>query len=323
MFENKLIDCHIHYSNFIWKSWWFSELIHYLNKYSIKWAVVFWLPVIKKWSEQEKFAPEYYLDDDSECYYNNISDLKIVNDYRQLQKDEQDRIFPLLCWFNPTDINSIEYIEYMFKNYSDVFIWIWEVFYRHDDLTFQTVGEFPKMNNKLTYKILEFSSKYDLPFLFHSNITSAWQNTYPKYLKEVEDMIREYPNTKIIWAHCWISRNIKINWFINIIKRLLKEYKNLYLDLSWVVFDDVINKTKQDLLEWVELTEEFSDRIIIWSDVLWDQFYKIWIINQKYLDFFNLLSEETKENVLYKNVEHIYKKKKNSELKKIEFPKLF
>jgi hypothetical protein len=47
------------------------------------------------------------------------------------------------------------------------------------------------------------------------------------------------------------------------IQRLLEEYPALYIDYSWVVFEEIIAKTKESLKEWIELTEKFNNRILI------------------------------------------------------------
>lgn len=315
-----LIDTHVHYTDFTWNSNGLNELIHYMNKNNIAKSVVFWLPVKKIWNENEKFKPNYYLDDDSACHYDWTQDFKLAVDYINLNKMDQDRIMPLLCSFNPMDWNSIDYIKYMLNSFPWVFAWIWEVFYRHDDLTFQTVWETPRMNNRFTNDILELCSLYNLPFLVHNNITSRWNNTYPKFLDEFESMVREYPKTKIILAHAWISRGVKIHWYIKILKRLLTEYSNLYLDLSWVIFDDVIAFNDETIQEWCDFIEIFNKRFIIWSDILGDEFFKIWEINAKYNEFLSLLSEKTLLNITYNNSESIYNKKIS---KPLTFPNIF
>jgi len=47
------------------------------------------------------------------------------------------------------------------------------------------------------------------------------------------------------------------------IDRLLTEYPSLYVDYSWVVFDDIISINDVTKEEWVQLTEKFSDRVMI------------------------------------------------------------
>jgi hypothetical protein len=52
------------------------------------------------------------------------------------------------------------------------------------------------------------------------------------------------------------------------IDRLLSEYPGLYVDYSWVVFDDIISISSVTIEEWITLTEKFSDRVMIGSDIL-------------------------------------------------------
>jgi hypothetical protein len=47
------------------------------------------------------------------------------------------------------------------------------------------------------------------------------------------------------------------------IKRLLDEYPSLYVDYSWAVFEEIIGKDEKSLDEWAELSEEFSNRILL------------------------------------------------------------
>jgi predicted TIM-barrel fold metal-dependent hydrolase len=86
---------------------------------------------------------------------------------------------------------------------------------------------------------------------------------YPKYLHELEEILKEFPKTKIIFAHCGASRRVYAPYYRKMIERLLEEYPSLFIDYSWMVFEEIIAKTKESLKEWVELTEKFSDRILI------------------------------------------------------------
>jgi predicted TIM-barrel fold metal-dependent hydrolase len=141
----------------------------------------------------------------------------------------------------------------------------------------------------------------------------------------MESVIKKYPRAKIIWAHCWASRRLNIPNYIKIIERILREYENLYIDLSWVVFDEIVNKNRQTVDDWVLLSKKYNNRILIWSDVLWWGFHKIGIINWKFNNFLSKLNEEERLNITINNAEFLYKKSniKNIDSQKIEFPKLF
>jgi hypothetical protein len=47
------------------------------------------------------------------------------------------------------------------------------------------------------------------------------------------------------------------------IERLLSEYPALYVDYSWVIFDHIIMRNDETKQDWIELTEKYSDRILI------------------------------------------------------------
>jgi len=95
------------------------------------------------------------------------------------------------------------------------------------------------------------------------------------------------------------------------IKRLLEEYPSLYLDYSWSVFEDIIAKDDATLEEWVELSEEFSDRILIGSDILGKDFHKIGFINYKFTKLLEQLSPKARKNITTKNAEFLFGNKKN------------
>jgi hypothetical protein len=47
------------------------------------------------------------------------------------------------------------------------------------------------------------------------------------------------------------------------IDRLLTKYESLYVDYSWVVFEEIIAYSSNTMIEWIELTEKFSSRVMI------------------------------------------------------------
>lgn len=313
-----IVDAHVHVVDFLWETEWLKNLLYYMNKSNIEKAVIFWTSVKKIWSENERERPEYYLDDDNECYYDSSTDVIVANEYNSLYDEDKARFFPLICGFNPMDIDAVKYIERTFKYNPWVFCGIWEILYRHDDLTFQTQWEAPRMNTTATSKILEFASKYDLPVMIHNNITSPGVSDYPKYLHELETMLMEYPKAKVVFAHCWASRRLNAPYYAKMIDRLLSEYPGLYVDYSWVVFDDIISINSVSMEEWIELTEKFSTRVMIGSDILGNDFYKIWLTNSRFNNFLDKLSPETREKVCRENAINLYQNSRNKVEKWLE-----
>jgi hypothetical protein len=143
---------------------------------------------------------------------------------------------------------------------------IGEVFLRHDELTALTYGETPRGNTNAFSRLLDLAASRNLPVLVHSNIGSAWLEK-PDYLEELEGAIRAHPATRIIWAHAGISRRIVIPNHTEILRRMLGQYPNLTIDLSWVIFDQEIAPGGVLDKRWVSLIEEFPGKFVIGSDL--------------------------------------------------------
>jgi hypothetical protein len=84
-------------------------------------------------------------------------------------------------------------------------------------------------------------------------------------------------------------------------------------------------RNEESVNEWIELTEKFSNRILLGSDILWDWFHKIWYINNRFDTFLDLLTEETRNKLCFENAEKLFSKKKNivEEWKKRVMPLLW
>ena len=79
----------------------------------------------------------------------------------------------------------------------------------------------------------------DLPVLVHHNITG--QNVEEIiYLDELKEALAYNRNCNIIWAHVGISRRVEVQHPIDIADDLLAENPNLYIDISWIVYDFAI-----------------------------------------------------------------------------------
>ncbi|OIP54337.1 amidohydrolase [Candidatus Gracilibacteria bacterium CG2_30_37_12] len=300
-----MIDTHVHAVNFLQETPGFANLIAHMDGANIQKAVVFGLPVTKQWSEYEREAPEYYLDDDSECYYYSATDTIIAEEYKKLDVESQKRIYPLMCGFNPADKHAIKHIRRMYDMYPNVWCGIGEILLRHDDLTLLINGDTPRINNKALYPIFKFADDYGLPISIHNNISTTWIADRPKYLHELEEILREFPRVKMIFCHCGISRRVYAPFYKKMIERLLLQYPGLHIDYSWIIFDEIICKNEIPDPEWIELTERFSTRILIGSDVI-GNFHKIGVINHRYDIFLETLSEETRQNICINNAERLF-----------------
>jgi len=300
-----IFDAHLHGVNFIQQTDGFQALLREMDKARVEKCVVFGLPVSKTWSEWENEEPNYYLSDEGRCYYYSLTDAIIAQAYIDLSAEEQKRIIPLLCGFSPVDRYAIKHIERITSLYPGVFKGIGEILCRHDDLSNLTYGQPARINHKALFPIFEFAARHQLPVLVHQNATSVGRSNRLSYTDEVVEMLDRFPKTKLVWAHCGVSRRIKIENLHEVIDRLLDKHENLYVDYSWLVFDNYICPDGKPDVNWLELTEKHGDRICLGSDIV-GHFESLALGIARYTPFLDCLSEETRDRVCRLTAEKLY-----------------
>jgi predicted metal-dependent TIM-barrel fold hydrolase len=260
-----IVDGHLHFLNFVQETSGMDALFNALDRTGVTEAVVLGMPLVKTWDEGDAIRPTYYLDNDSRTYWYSATDSLVAQAVLGLPKNRRARVHPFICGFNSADRNGVDHVERMLALYPDLWEGIGEVFLRHDDLTALTYGEAPRANSVAFGRVLDLAAKRNLPVLVHSNIGPSWRQQ-PDYLDEIETAIRQHPNTRMIWAHAGISRRIVIADHTNILRRLLGQYPNLSIDLSWVIFEQEIAPGGTLDRRWVSLIEEYPGRFVIGSD---------------------------------------------------------
>ena len=306
----KVIDCHLHVVNFEQHTPGGDALIEAMDRANVAKSVVMGLPVAKMWAEHDREAPDYYLANDSRCYYYQMTDVLVAEMVKALPSEHQDRLFPMMCGFNPSDKNCIRDVELLYSLYPGLWSGIGELLLRHDDLTAFTYGETPRANHQALWPVYEFAGKHDVPVLMHQNVTSVSKSNHPVYLYELEEALRDFPQTRFVVAHCGMSRRVDVPFYHQMVERLLDQYPQVCVDYAWIVFDAVICPNGEPAKEWIDLTEKHNDRIVLGSDMV-TKFERIGREMERYDRFLDALSEETRANVCYNNAERIFGGNKN------------
>lgn len=300
-----LIDAHLHVVNFIQETPGGEALIHYMDQANVAKAVIFGLPVSKTWTEFDREAPDYYLANDSPCYYYGYTDVTVAEMVRALPAAQQARLYPMICGLNPVDRYAWRHVERLYRQYPDVWSGIGELLLRHDDLTAFTYGEAARANHRALWPVYEFAGDYDLPVLLHQNVTSVTKSDHPVYLYEFEEAVREFPRTRFILAHCGMSRRVDVPFYHQMVARLLENYPNVCVDYSWIVYDTVICPGGRPSADWLALTERFSERICLGSDLV-TRFERLGPELQRYDVFLDALSETARANLCWRTAERLY-----------------
>ncbi|WP_321473886.1 amidohydrolase family protein [uncultured Paludibaculum sp.] len=298
--RHEVFDGHLHFFDFVQETPGMDALFKAMDNAGVTDAVISGMPLVKTWDEGDARRPTYYMENDSRAYWYSATDFLLARAILELPSDKQSRLHPFICGFNSADRNGVDHVERMLALYPGFWQGIGEVFLRHDDLTALTYGETPRATSKAFGRLLELAAKHDLPVLVHSNIGPSWRQM-PDYLDEIESAIRRYPDTRLIWAHAGISRRIVIADHTAILRRLLGQYPNLSIDLSWVIFEQEIAPGGTLDRAWVNLIEEYSGRFMIGSDTSdFSERYKS-IVQRSYV-LLDALKPETARKVARDNL---------------------
>lgn len=131
------------------------------------------------------------------------------------------------------------------------------------------------------------------------------KNDHPVYLYELEEAVAEFPRTRFIFAHCGMSRRVNVPLYYQMVARLLAQYPNLYVDYSWIIYDVIICPGGVPSPEWLALTEQYSARICLGSDLV-TRFERMGPELQRYDVFLDALSEGARADLCWRTAEKLY-----------------
>ena len=283
-----MFDFHNHYTNWKQAGSDFFGLISAMDKAGVSKTVVCGLPT-------KGLEGRYVIDTET--------DINLLGQYEKLSTEYKKRIFPFICGVNPDNPAAISYLEELIEKYKDSIYGIGEIICRHDMMSLKTFGKEIPPNTETMLELSDLAARHNLSILLHSNIAQPGDIT-PRHLTELEEFFSHNSKTKIVWAHCGISRDIgdmPIHILINTLETLFKRYDNLSVDLSWRVFDYYIDKNKT---EWVKLILKYPERFLIGTDQTgkWRQYLET---VRRYDTLLKMLPEEVCEMMRSKNAEQL------------------
>ncbi len=305
-FRYRYSDAHCHLVDFTQQSDSLKSLLDVMDDNGVDHMQTMGMSVIKKWDRVSPTKPEYYLDDDARAYYYSATDAFVARSWLALPDNAKKRVHPFLCGFNPTDRGAVDHIKRMLEWYPNVWQGIGEVFARHDDLTALTMGETPVADHPAMDAVYELAREQDFAVQLHSNIGNKHKRT-AVYLPEVKRALEKHPKTRIILAHAGVSRGFNIPGLLDDLRGTLKAHSNLWIDLSWVVFENEIAREGKVDPRWTKLVSDYPDRFMVGTDKIGH--WKTYDI-QKYDLFMDTLSPETAKKVARNNfINHILPKR--------------
>lgn len=271
--EYRYSDAHLHYVDFFQETDGMQKLLEAMDAGRIDHVMISGIPVAKKWHENEPKRPRYYAGDDAPVYWYSATDVLVAAALEELDEEQRKRFHPFLSGFNPNDKNADAHIRRMLELHPGLWQGLGEIFTRHDDVTALTEGDTPRANNEALARVFHLAAEYDLPVMLHSNITSKRERE-PLFLEEIEAPLRNHPHVRFIWAHAGTSAEIhrhqeKLDFLLETVERMLGQYPNLYIDLSWTMLRPyLLDADGKPDPKWVHLVSSYPERFMLGSDVV-------------------------------------------------------
>lgn len=265
-------DCHFHLNNYIQEG---IDIHVYLNDImgnKIGRSTLFGLPLQQQWSYRvtKEFAPTYYLDSDAHLYYYSFTDAMIAMAYLSLDKEDQERIDPMITGFNVTDMYARDHIKRVLLTFPGVFSGIGEFSIHKEFVSSKIEGDVASFYDPALDSILAFCAEAGLVAIVHNDIDNPYpKEGKPNYLYGMLDLIKRHPNTTIIWAHLGLGRVIKpIEDMSDLFEDMLSDpaYAHLYFDLSWDETAKWLDSSPNSLDRTAEIISKYPDRFLFGTD---------------------------------------------------------
>ncbi|WP_111638362.1 amidohydrolase family protein [Marinomonas shanghaiensis] len=259
-----VVDTHLHYRPFDGRAIPFNEVNDYLSQTSVRFANVYG---IGQMLPSDSLCSNYL-----KCPGTPVSPTTrndFVNAANMLEYKPDDLHLTLSMTF--TDLSdpepTVALMKLYEKEYPGLFHWMGEVNLvkqaqfnnRHKPATPKDITQWAGFMTELRVR--------NYPITIHSDIGN---NTSPTlYLPLMERALALYPDNKIVWAHMGLSyeqTKMDASEHIAILSRLLDQYPNLMIDISWRVLDDYYFSKAANQPLYVAFLNRYSERILPGSD---------------------------------------------------------
>jgi len=306
-------DSHFHLTNYIQEGTDIHEFVNMMGK-TIGRSTLFGIPLQQQWSYANTgdFAPKYYLQSDAPLYYYSFTDAFIAMAYRSLVPEQQARLDPMISGFHPADMYATDHIRRVLQTFPGVFSGIGEFTIHKEFVSSKISGETASLTNPALDRILDFAGEVGLVVIIHNDIDAPFPSPdqEPFALRQMKELFRRHPKTRIIWAHVGVGRVVRpLREQASVIERALSnaELSHVYFDISWDEVAKYAIATPENTKTIADVINRYPERFLFGTDVVAPRSVEaMTAVFHIYDPLWKLLSEEASYNVRIGNYERLF-----------------
>ena len=306
-------DSHFHLTNYVQDGTDIREFLQIMGA-KVGRVALFGIPLQQTWSHRNSggFAPTYYLQSDSPLYYYSFTDAHIAVAYLSLPEKDRARFDPMITGFNPADMYAADHIRRVLETFPGVFSGIGEFTIHKEFVSSKIAGDVASLTDPAVDRILDFAGEVGLVVILHNDIDVPYPkpDQEPYELKQMGELFRRHPRTKIIWAHCGVGRVVRpIQHQAEMIERALADpaLSHVSIDISWDETAKYIVATPESVKRVADTINRFPDRFLFGTDEVAPKDQAGYLrVYRMYAPLFAALSTEASEKLRKGNYEKLF-----------------
>jgi len=306
-------DSHFHLTNYIQRGLTTAQMLTIMGD-KVDRVALFGIPIQQKWDYtiSGNHPPTYYLHTDARLYYYSFTDAMIATEYLKLTPRQRTRFDPMITGLNPTDSYASDHIRRVLLMYPGVFAGIGEFSIHKEFVSSKIAGHAASLINHAINLIMETAGEIGLLVILHNdmNIPHPPPGRKPAYFEQMRGLLRDYPQTTIIWAHTGLGRVVKPTAdHLRLLESLLgdSDFSHVYFDLSWDEVAKYVVADEAATSAWAAMIETWPTRFLFGTDAVapnsQEAYLKTW---RDYQPLWNKLSPETLALVSKGNYQRLF-----------------
>ena len=318
-------DTHFHLTNYIQEGTDVREFVRIMGN-RVGRSTLFGIPLQQTWSHENSgdYAPTYYLHTDAPLYYYSFTDAYIAMAYKSLPRADRARLDPMITGFNPADMYAADHIRRVLETFPGVFTGIGEFTIHKEFVSPKVAGDVASLTDPALDRIFEFCAETGLLVLIHNDIDVpfAKQGAEPVYLKQMKDLLRRHPKTRVIWAHIGLGRIVhpvqaqassspaeRSPRHIEIVEEILRDpaFSHVSFDISWDEVAKYIVASPASVRVTADLLNRYPDRFLFGTDVVAPRDQPHYLqVYEMYEPLWNALTPEASRKVRLENYTRLF-----------------